>query len=139
MKLPNWKFHKKLKLNNLPLFLTEYINKYYHWLVLRKRICYINVASKWNALRTPFRTKHINDSMFIMDLSRWHQWHQCNVTLEINDNFSYHAFHLRNNGSHNLSGVWTWVGRILVFYPEWHRIWTSGMIRHNYLTFHKYK
>jgi hypothetical protein len=26
----------------------------------------------------------------------------------------------------NLSGVWTWVGRILVFYPEWHRIWTSG-------------
>ena len=33
-------------------------------------------------MRSLFQTKHINDSMFIKDWERWHQWCQYNITLE---------------------------------------------------------
>jgi hypothetical protein len=32
-------------------------------------------------MRNPLSTKHINDSIFIEDLSRWCKWHQYNITL----------------------------------------------------------
>ena len=32
--------------------------------------------------------------IFIKDLSKWQQWHQNNITLEINNEFSYHTCHL---------------------------------------------
>jgi len=37
----------------------------------------------WVVMRSPFKVKHINDGMFIQDLSKWPQY---NVMLEINDN-----------------------------------------------------
>jgi len=34
-----------------------------------------------DAMRSPLPTKHINDSIFIVDLSRWCPWYQYNITL----------------------------------------------------------
>ena len=70
------------------------INKYYHWLVLRKWISHCNIASEakiemWDAMRSPLSSKHINDSISIEDLTRPHQWRQYNITFlhtEINHN-----------------------------------------------------
>jgi len=33
-------------------------------------------------MRSPFRAKHINDSMLIEDLVRWRQWRHYSVTLK---------------------------------------------------------
>ena len=40
----------------------------------------------WDTMRSQFHAKHIKDSMFIEDLSRWLQWHQYFLMLEINNN-----------------------------------------------------
>jgi len=63
---------------------------YYRWFVLQEMdvsLQYCIKCEMWDVKWIIFRVKHISYSMFIEDLSRWHQY---NVTLEICDNISYH-------------------------------------------------
>ena len=46
------------------------------------------------------KQKHINDSMFIEDLSKWYQWRQYKVLLGNNDNMSALRLSLDNHHSH---------------------------------------
>jgi hypothetical protein len=50
------------------------INTYYHWFVLQEWISQGNLSSKkksemWNVMRSLFQEKHINYSMFIVELA----------------------------------------------------------------------
>ena len=54
-----------------------YTHVYHCWFILWEWISQRNLASMAKSeMRCPFREIHANDSLFIKDLVRWHQW-QC--------------------------------------------------------------
>jgi hypothetical protein len=58
----------------------------YCWYVLREWISQRNIAPKaklgiWHAIRSLFRTKRINNGMFIEDVTRRQQWRQYDIIL----------------------------------------------------------
>ena len=58
----------------------------YCWYVLREWISQRNIAPKakfgiWHAIKSLFRTKRINNGMFIEDVTRWQQWRQYDIIL----------------------------------------------------------
>jgi hypothetical protein len=58
----------------------------YCWYVLREWISQRNIAPKaklgiWHAIRSLFRTKGINNGMFIEDVTRRQQWRQYDIIL----------------------------------------------------------
>jgi hypothetical protein len=75
-----------------------HINIYYYKFVLRKWISRSNIALKkqeiWNANRSPFRAKHINNRMFIEDFYRWRQYNHDKLLYLWFVNFHW-TLHLR--------------------------------------------
>jgi len=96
-----------IDIDNKPAFtdtvccLSYTLNIYYRWFVLQEWISNSNITSKvkpemWDAMRSPFRAKHMSDNMFIEDLVRWHQWHHYNIILDNSDTMVLSGYLLDN-------------------------------------------
>ena len=100
----------------LAILINIYIYIYYCWFALQRWISQSNIASEASssirdAMRNPFWTKHINNSVyqgsdkvtsvnyhkivFIKALTRWHQWIITRIHIDNNSALTWHKIDIR--------------------------------------------